>query len=173
MESRIPGQDGVARLKPHDDDASPFQHRYRSRHDQLRAGVRAAAWRSAVRDFWRPAMGLAVRNNGIHSASIISLPAGGSGRCPNSGRGGQERGMDCRPARTQKGRRIAWPGRPFREVLALSPHVRSLGAVSALGIGRHRSQPQNFTGTRLGAYPQPSQASLEQAVCRCRCRLRF
>src|SRR5947209_7859536 len=104
--------------------------------------------------------------------SFLYLPEEAA-RCPNTGRGGQERGMDCRPARTQKGRSIAWPGRPFREVLALSPHVRSLGAVSALGIGRHRSQPQNFTGTRLGAYPQPSQASLEQAVCRCRCRLRF
>ena len=29
-------------------------------------------------------MGDAVRNNGIHSASVISLPAGGSGRCPDS-----------------------------------------------------------------------------------------
>ena len=62
--------------------------------------------------------------------------------------------------------------RDLRNVLALPPHVRSLGAVSALGIGRHRPQQQDLTGAGLGAHPRPSQGSVEQPICRCRRRLR-
>ena len=72
--------------------------------------------------------------------------------------------MDCRPARTEKGRRITRPGRPFRQILALPSYIRSLGALSALGIGGHRPRREDLTGMRFGAHPRPSQASLEQAL---------
>ena len=58
--------------------------------------------------------------------------------------------LDCRPARTKKGWRSARPGRPFREVLAVPPYLRSHSALSALGIGRHRPYEQDLTVTRLG-----------------------
>ena len=84
----------------------------------------------------------------------------------------RQRGVGCRPARTQKGSRIARPGRPFGEVLALPPYIRSLGAISALGIGRHCPQQQDIAGMRLGADPQSSQENVEHPVCRGRRRLR-
>ena len=98
-------------------------------------------------------------------------PAGGSGGCPDSGRGDRQSAMDCRPARTQKGRGIARPRYALGKVLALSPCGRSLGAISALGIGRDRPRQQGLTGKCLSTHSQSSQASLEQAVCRRRFRV--
>src|SRR5215471_6527202 len=112
-----------------------------------------------------------IRNSGITSASILSLLAGRS-CCPDSDREGRQRGVDCRPVRPQKGRRITRPGRPFSEVLALPSYIRSFGALSALGIRRNCPEQQDITAKRLGADPEPPQGGVEYPVCRRRRRLR-
>ena len=89
MEGRIPGQDGVASTQ------RPTMTRARfSIGIDLGTTNCALAFvplhgeaRSEILGI--PQWDIAVRNNGIRSASIISLPAGGSGRCPNPGRGGR------------------------------------------------------------------------------------
>src|SRR5215471_5952127 len=71
-------------------------------------------------------------------ASVLSLLTGRGHRNADPARDGQRRGMGRWPARTQKGRGITRPGRPFSQILALPSYIGSLGALSALGIGGHR-----------------------------------
>ena len=105
------------------------------------------------RDFRHPAMGHVIHNNGVPGASVLSLLTGRGHRSADPARDGRRRGVGRRPARTQKGRGITRPGRPFSQILALPSYIGSLGALSALGIGGHRARQQDFTGTRLGADP--------------------
>src|SRR6516164_10150666 len=94
-------------------------------------------------------MGELGQPEGGANAAFLPILTGGSIRSILSRQGGRSRAVDRGPLRALEGKRNAWTGRPFREVLALPPRRRPVGAVSALGIDRSAARAENLTGTRL------------------------
>src|SRR5271168_4706589 len=94
-------------------------------------------------------MGKLSRPDGGANAAFLPLLSGGSGRSTLSRQRGWRWAVGRRPICVYQGKRNAWAGRPFREVLALPSRRRPVGAVSALGIDRSGAGPENLTGTRL------------------------
>src|SRR5580700_4408670 len=94
-------------------------------------------------------MGKLGRPDGGADAAFLPLLTRGNCRSILSWWGGRSRTVDRRPFRAYQGKRNAWTGDPFREVLAMPSRRRQVGTVSALGIDRSGARAEDLAGTRV------------------------